>query len=108
MAKMRITFARTDLPTLHTERAVGLFGHVLFCNRFGETGPACAAVEFVQRSKEWFAIHNIDINSSLMIVPVLIPKCGLRAALLRDVVLLRGEPLAEFFSGGFRILLVAG
>src|SRR5207253_2151440 len=67
VAEMRFALAAADLRAFHSKRAVRFFGDVTFIDRFGEAGPAAAAVEFVQGSKQRLATDNIDIDPGTMI-----------------------------------------
>src|SRR4030095_3273426 len=87
MAEMGITFARTNLRALHAVGRIPFFHYFVLRNRLGETGPASSAVEFIQRAEEWLTRDNIDVDSSLVIVPIGILKRSLRAAFARHVIL---------------------
>src|SRR5882724_2058078 len=91
MAEMRIACFATNLGAFHSEGRILLFGYLFWRNGLGETGPACAAVEFIKGTKQRFARDNIDINAGLVIVPVSIVKRGLGAALPGDVILIFGQ-----------------
>ena len=90
VAEMRIARLPANLRALHSVGCIPLFRHVLGLNRFGEAGPTRAAVEFVQRTEEWFAGDEVDVNSRLMIVPVRVVKWRFSAALTRHLVLVLG------------------
>ena len=92
---MRIAFAAADFRPFHPEGLVGFFGDVAVLDRFGETRPPRAAVEFVERSEERFAADHIDIDSGFMIVPVFISKRRFGAALLGHAILLGREFLFQ-------------
>src|SRR5882724_9654044 len=65
MAEMRIACFATNLGAFHSEGRILLFGYLFWRNGLGETGPACAAVEFIKGTKQRFARDNIDINAAL-------------------------------------------
>src|ERR1700730_14929537 len=108
MAKVRLAPAAAYLGAFHSESTIRFFSHVIFVDRFGETGPAAAAVEFVQRSKERLAADNIDINAGAMIVPIFVSKRRLGAALLGHVILLWSQFLFQFVGRRFRRSLIGG
>src|SRR6266545_3176957 len=74
MAEMGITFARTNLRALHAVGGIPFFRYFVLCNRLGETGPARAAVEFIQRAEERLTRDNIDVDPGFVIVPISILK----------------------------------
>src|ERR1700722_5808033 len=84
VAEMGIALAGTDLGPLHPKSAIRFLGDVLLFDRFGETRPATSAVEFIERREKRFAAHDVDINSSAMIVPIFVVKRRFRSAHLRD------------------------
>ena len=99
---------RADFRSLHADRDVRLFHYVLFCNWFGETRPAGAAVELIERSEKGLAADDIDINAGAMVIPIFIPKGWLGPALLGDVILLRGELFLQLLGRGLRIIISGG
>ena len=82
-----------NFSPFHSKSAIGFFRDVALVDRFGETGPTGAAVEFIERSKKGFAADKIDIDAGAMIVPILVSKRRFGAALLGDAILLRRELL---------------
>src|SRR5437763_68791 len=108
MTKVRIAFAGTHLRAFHPESAIGFLCHVRLLDRFGETRPASAAVEFVERTEERFTADNIDINPVAVLVPIGIAEWWLGSAHLRHVILLGRQFVAQFGVRGFRGLFAAG
>src|SRR2546421_10050546 len=106
MTEMGIAFAAADFGAFHSERAIRFFGHIFFFNRFGETGPAAAAIEFIERREERFAADNVDINTGPMIVPILVAKWRLGPALLSDTILFGRQFLFQFLRRRFGRSLV--
>src|SRR5256885_14262080 len=98
---MRTTMAAEHLSARHSKCAVRFFGDVIFLDRFGEAGPAAAAVEFIHRSEKRFAADYIDIQARTMIVPILVSERRLGPALLGDAILFGRQFLFQFFGGGF-------
>ncbi len=88
MAKMGVTSLRAHLGALHIFRSVHRLDEEIFRNRFAECGQADLAVEFVERSKEWFAGDDIDVDAGAVLVPELILERRFRAALPHDVIFL--------------------
>ena len=66
---------------------IPLVHNFIFRDWLVEAGPACAAVEFIQRAEERLAGNNIDVDSGLVIVPIGILKWRFRAAFARHVIL---------------------
>ena len=87
MAKVGIAAFSTDLGALHVPRGVHFFDHEIFRDWFGKRGPAGAAIEFVERNKEWFAGDDIDVNADTLVAPELILEGGLGAILTHDKIL---------------------
>src|SRR5215471_15290058 len=108
VAEMRIAFTATHFSAFHTKRAVRFFVHVVLVDRFGETRPAAAAVEFVERREKRFAADNIDIDPCLVIVPILVAKRRLGPALLGHAILFGRELLFQIVGGRFRRTLICG
>src|SRR5947209_5666937 len=48
MTEMGIAFAAADFGAFHSERAIRCFGDVALLDRLRETGPAAAAIEFIE------------------------------------------------------------
>ena len=88
VAEMRITFRATYFGAFHSQSAVRFFDNIFFRDWFGKTGPAAAAVEFIQGSKKRFTGDDIDVNPGRVIVPISVIEWRLGPALLRDVILL--------------------
>ena len=107
MAKMRIALFGSDLGPLHAKAAIGFFGHVQFLDWLGETGPAAAAIELVERTEKGFARDDVDIDSGAMLIPIGIMESRLGAAHLRDAILLGRQFLPQFVVGYFRRLFRA-
>ena len=89
MAKVRIAAFSADLGALHVPRGVHFFDHEIFRDWFGKRGPAGAAIEFLERSKEWFAGDDIDVNADTLVVPELILEGGLGAIFAHNKILVR-------------------
>ena len=88
VAEMGIAFRAADFGPIHSHGAIGFLDDLFFGDRFGETGPAASAIEFVERSEEWFAGDHINVNPWRVIVPVGVVERGLGATFLCHVVLL--------------------
>ena len=48
MAEMGIAFRASDFRTIHSQGAIGFLDYFFFGDRFGETGPAASAIEFIE------------------------------------------------------------
>ena len=94
MAEMGIAFRAADFGPIHSQGAIGFLEDFFFGDRFGETGPAASAIEFIERSEEWFAGDDINVNPWRVIVPVGVVERGLGATFLCHVVLLRASASA--------------
>src|SRR5262249_14349803 len=90
VAEMRIAGFRASLGALHSKRGVAFLHYAVFRDWLGETGPARATVEFIQRAEERFAGDDIHINPGVVIVPVGVVKRRLCAALTCHVILVFG------------------
>src|SRR5207253_10182093 len=105
---MRVAFAAAYFRALHPQGAIRFFGNIFVVEWFCKAGPAAAAVEFIERREKWLAADNIDINSGAMIIPILISKRRLGAALLGDVILLGRELLFQFLGKRLGRSLIGG
>src|SRR5439155_11592011 len=97
MAEMGIASRSADFGPIHSQGAIGFLDDFFFRDWFGETRPAAAAVEFIERSEERFTGHNINVNTRRVIVPIGIVERRFGPTLLRDVILLRRELLLQLF-----------
>src|SRR5437660_12010268 len=77
MAQISIAPLGANLNALHIDGIVHLLHQQILRDRFGERGPAGAAIEFVERSKERFPGSNIDVNTNAFVVPKLVLEGGL-------------------------------
>src|SRR5438309_2339183 len=99
MTEMRIAFLSAQLCTDHAITLVGSLYDMFRRDRFGETGPAGAAIEFVERGEKRFVRDDIDINAGVVIVPVRVSKGRFGPVLARDMILLGGQLPPEFSVG---------
>ena len=88
IAKVGVTSFGVHLGALHIVRSVQALAKQIFRDRFAECGKADVAVEFVERSEEWFAGNDIDIDAGALVVPELVLKRGLRATFPHDEIFL--------------------
>src|ERR1700756_2317424 len=103
MTEVTVTVRGADLSALHPVRRIEKLDHVFRNQGFRETRPSGVTVEFILRSKQGLARNNVHIYSRLFIVPVFVLERALRAALLRNPILL-GRQLGN----SLRILIVVG
>ena len=89
MAEVGIAAFGADLDALHVPRIVRFFNDEIFRDRFGKRGPAGAAIEFVERSEEWFAGGDIDVDAGAFVFPELILEGGFCTILAHDKILVR-------------------
>src|SRR5262249_14328849 len=88
MAKVSIAALGSHLGPLHTVRIVRSLDDEISRDRFAECGQADLAVEFVERSEEWFAGNDIDVDAAAVVVPELILERRFGAALPHDPIFL--------------------
>ncbi len=88
IAKMRITSFGAHLGALHIVRSVQVLDEEIFRDRFAKCGKAGATIEFVERSEEWFAGNDVDVDAGALIIPELVLKRGLRATFAHDEIFL--------------------
>src|ERR1043166_3295299 len=69
MAKPGIASFGAHLRALHIVRSVRFLDQEIFRDWFGKRGEAGAAIEFVERSEEWFAGNDIDVDAGALVVP---------------------------------------
>jgi hypothetical protein len=79
-----------------SERVIDFLHDPIGLDRLGKTRPARAAFEFVQRAEERLTADNVDVNTSAMIVPVLVLKWWLGAVFPGDVILQRSQARTQF------------
>ena len=89
MAEVGIAALGANLSALHAVRSVHFLDEEIFRDRLGKRGTARAAIKFVERSEEWFARDDIDVNAGAFVVPKLILEGGLCAILAHDRILVR-------------------
>src|SRR5205823_2220410 len=63
MAEVGIASLGAHLGALHIVRSVRFLDEEIFRDRFGKRGAAGPAVEFVERSEEWFAGNDVDVDA---------------------------------------------
>src|SRR5438874_4983517 len=88
MAKVGIASFGAHLGALHIVRSVHVLDEQIFRDRFAECGHADATVEFVERSEEWFAGNDIDVDAGALVVPELILESPLGATFPHDEIFL--------------------
>src|SRR5207248_3545101 len=88
MAKVGVTSFGAHLGALHIVRSVQVLDEEIFRDRFAKCGHADLGVVFVERSEEWFAGNNIDVDAGALVVPEFVLKRGLRATFPHDGIFL--------------------
>ena len=76
------------LGALHIVRSVQLLDEEIFRDRFAKRWHAEAAIEFVERSEEWFPGNDIDVDAGALVVPELVLKRRLGATFSHDGIFL--------------------
>jgi hypothetical protein len=78
IAKVGVTSFGAHLGALHIDRSVHLLDEEIFRDRFAECRHADAGIEFVERSEQWFAGDDIDVDAGTLVIPelVLIRRLG--------------------------------
>src|SRR6266436_9340937 len=74
IAKVGIASFGAHLGALHIVRSVQLLDEEIFRDRFAKCGYADLTVEFVERSKEWFAGNDIDVDAGTLVIPEFVLK----------------------------------
>jgi hypothetical protein len=88
MAKVGIASFGAHLGALHIVRSVQVLGEEIFRDRFAKRGHAEAAIEFVERSEQWFAGNDIDVDAGTLVIPELVLKRRLGATFPHDEIFL--------------------
>jgi len=88
IAKVCVTSFCAHLGALHIARCVHLLDEEIFRDRFAKCGRAKAAVEFVERSEEWFAGNDIHVEAGALVLPELVLKRRLGATFTHDGIFL--------------------
>jgi len=88
MAKVGIASFGAHLGALHIMRSVQVLDEEIFRDRFGKRGEPGAAIEFVERSEEWFVSNDIDVDASAFVIPELVLKSPLGATFPHDEIFL--------------------
>src|SRR5437762_578361 len=99
MTEMGIAFLRAHLSAYHPKSVVGSQQNMFRCDRLSKTGPAGAAIEFINRREERIVCDDIYINAGTIIVPVRVSKGGFGPVLTHDMVLFSGQLPPEFCVG---------
>ena len=104
MTKVRISGTASDLRAAHAVAQVLQFHHGRLFNRLCESRPAAAALILIRGGKKRLAGHDIHIDALFKLVPELAREGALRAALLRDAVLLRRQLVPDGLRRGLLIV----
>ena len=104
MTKVRISGTASDLRAAHTVTQILQLHHGRLLDGLGKGGPAAAALKLVRGGKERLAGDDIHIDALFKLVPELAREGALRAALLRDAVLLRRQLVPDGLRRGLLIV----
>lgn len=99
MTEMRVTLARADFSAGHPKHPIALFDNMIAGEGLGETGPAGAAVEFVEGTEERLAADYIDVNTGAAVVPIFVLKWRFSSIPAGHAILHWRELLAELVAG---------
>ena len=88
------------LPKLNTVAQILFFHHSGALDRLCKGGPAAAALVLIRGGKERLAGDDIHIDALFKLVPELACEGALRAALLRDAVLLHRQLVPDGLRRG--------
>src|SRR6476469_176168 len=88
MPKTAIAVRRAHLGTRHAMRSVPQFVDIGRFYGLGEARPAASRFEFVGRSEQRLAGHNIDIDARFLVIQIFSSSGTLGFALLRYAILL--------------------
>ena len=104
MTKVRISGTASDLRAAHPVAQVLFLHHGGALDGLGKGGPAAAALVLICGGKERLAGDDIHIDALFKLVPELAREGALRAALLRDAVLLRRQLVPDGLRRGLLIV----
>ncbi len=104
MTKVRISGTASDLCAAHAVAQVLQFHHGRLFNGLCKSRPAAATLKLIRGGKERLAGHDIHIDALFELVPELAREGALRAALLRDAVLLLRQLVTNGLRRGFLII----
>ena len=101
MTKVRISGTASDLCAAHAVAQVLQFHHGRLFNGLCESRPAAATLKLIRGGKERLAGDDIHIDALFELVPELAREGALRAALLRNTVLLLRQLVPNGLRRGF-------
>ena len=104
MTKVRISGTASDLCAAHAVAQVLQFHYGRLFNGLCESRPAAAALKLIRGGKERLAGDDIHIDALFKLIPELACESALRAALLRNTVLLRRQLVPDGFRRGLLIV----
>lgn len=104
MAEVGVSGAASDLCAAHSVAQVIFFHHSGALDRLCKGGPAAAALVLIRGGKKRLTGHDIHIDTLFKLVPELAREGALRAALLRDAVLLRRQLVPDGLRRGLLIV----
>ena len=104
MTEMGVSGAASDLRAAHSVAQILFFHHSGALDRLCKGGPAAAALVLIRGGKERLAGDDIHIDALFKLVPELACEGALRAALLRDAVLLRRQLVPDGLRRGLLVV----
>ena len=104
MTKVRISGTASDLRAAHSVAQILFLHHGRALNGLCKGGSAAAALVLIRGGKERLTGDDIHIDTLFKLIPELACESALRAALLRDAVLLRRQLVPDRFRRGLLIV----
>ena len=101
MTEVGVSGAASDLRAAHSVAQILFFHHSGALDRLCKGGPAAAALVLIRGGKERLAGDDIHIDALFKLVPELACEGALRAALLRNTVLLCRQLVPDDSAAGF-------
>ena len=87
MPKMTISSLATHLGTYHEMAQITFLDDLLILQRLGEAGPATTRIKLIKANEQWLTRDNINVDSLLLVVPVLVVEGWLGGVFLSHLVL---------------------
>src|SRR6185312_8192244 len=97
MTQMAVAVLGADLGADHAVAGVVFFDHVGSLDRFAETRPAAVALEFVERSEQRLARHDVHVQARFTVFVKSVVERSLGRRVLGDAVLQRGQVCERFW-----------
>jgi len=96
MPQMGIPFLGSNFYARYSMGRVFVCRDIFRFQRPVKTGPAGPRIKFVGRAEQRLTRNHVDVNSRLLMIPILVLKRRFRSAFLRDFELKRRQSLHRF------------